>query len=50
MSSDTIQDRERFVNISQRLALTLGIALLALMGIGGFGLYQQQQPMPASNI
>jgi methyl-accepting chemotaxis protein len=30
------------VNISQRLALTLGIALLALMGIGGFGLYQQQ--------
>jgi methyl-accepting chemotaxis protein len=31
------------VNISQRLALTLGIALLALMGIGGFGLYQQQQ-------
>jgi methyl-accepting chemotaxis protein len=31
------------MNISQRLALTLGIALLALLGIGGFGLYEQQQ-------
>ncbi|KJV34345.1 hypothetical protein VI06_00515 [Aquitalea magnusonii] len=31
------------MNISQRLALTLGIALLALIGIGGFGLYQQKQ-------
>ncbi|MBA4710374.1 methyl-accepting chemotaxis protein [Aquitalea aquatica] len=31
------------MNISQRLALTLGIALLALLGIGGFGLYQQSQ-------
>jgi len=29
------------MNISQRLALTLGIALLALLGIGGFGLYVQ---------
>ncbi|WP_158613532.1 methyl-accepting chemotaxis protein [Aquitalea sp. FJL05] len=31
------------MNISQRLALTLGIALLALLGIGGFGLYEQSQ-------
>jgi methyl-accepting chemotaxis protein len=31
------------MNISQRLALTLGIALLALLGIGGFGLYEQHQ-------
>ncbi|WP_199055234.1 methyl-accepting chemotaxis protein [Aquitalea sp. ASV15] len=29
------------MNISQRLALTLGIALLALLGIGSFGLYEQ---------
>jgi methyl-accepting chemotaxis protein len=31
------------MNISQRLALTLGIALLALLGIGSFGLYEQSQ-------
>ncbi len=31
------------MNISQRLALTLGLALLALLAIGSFGLWQQHQ-------
>jgi methyl-accepting chemotaxis protein len=40
---DIIKPGQAIMNISQRLALTLGIALLALLGIGGFGLYEQQQ-------